>query len=397
MIVSFLAASVLLGQGAPQTPPATTTAPAQSVKAAQDEARHQEDLKNDRESGKKYAEEVEKEMKLSKNTEYIERIQRIGSEIAKIANNTHAKATWGDKRMNTFDYTYKVIEGKDINAFSLPGGYIYVYEGLIKFAESDDELAGVLAHETAHAAFRHVATLVSQQSKISTLQLPIILAAIFTGGKSGTGDALLISQLLSQAKMSGWSVEAEEAADFGGFQYMLRSKYNPTGMLTFMERLALADRGSAYGTLSLGIYQTHPPSRERAETLTKDMQIAGVPIRRSLVTTTFRTITKPGDNGAIDVFFGKKKIASFAGADAVTRAEGAATQLNDFFDSTPEVFQLSWNPNGTISGSGKTLFQFAEEDAKEEGSPVEKLTSDAVSAIRVCLFSLGNRVWAFRT
>ena len=70
-----------------------------------------------------------------------------------------------------------------MNAFSLPGGYVFVFDGLVKYSESDDELAGVLAHEICHAKFRHVATLDKEASKLQAISLPAILIAIFSGGR----------------------------------------------------------------------------------------------------------------------------------------------------------------------------------------------------------------------
>ncbi len=117
----------------------------------------------------------------------------IGGELAAIANASKVRTTWGDKRLNPFEYTFKVVE-EDVNAFSLPGGYIYIYEGLVKYAESDDELAGVLAHEIAHASMRHVATMQREAGKLSAMQNPLILAAILIGGAKG-GDAMMVGQL----------------------------------------------------------------------------------------------------------------------------------------------------------------------------------------------------------
>src|SRR5579862_3129483 len=160
-----------------QTP--AKTSPVQAPAAlTREEKQHEADVQSDIEEGKKYAEEVEKQYKLSDNKEYQARVQRIGAEISAIANAGPSwHVLWGDPHLSRFDYTYKVIKSDDVNAFSLPGGHVYVYEGLMKQVESDDELAGVLAHESAHAAFRHVPTLEKEASKVTMISLPLILAA----------------------------------------------------------------------------------------------------------------------------------------------------------------------------------------------------------------------------
>jgi len=165
--------------------PASAQTPNAQKNAQADEAKHQRDIDNDIKLGKDYSADVDKETKPSEDKAIVERVQRIGNELAEIANATPITALWGDKRMSKFPYVFKVIQGKDVNAFSLPGGTIYVYEGLVKYVESDDELAGVLSHEISHASLRHVATLQREQSKLSIIQLPLLLLTLLSGQLPG--------------------------------------------------------------------------------------------------------------------------------------------------------------------------------------------------------------------
>ncbi len=371
---------------------ATDQPPASSSQSRPDP--HAEDLRRDAELGKRYAAEVEKQFKLSKNDKYQDRVQRIGRELAEIANSMQPRVRWGDPRRNVFEYTFKVLEGKDVNAFSLPGGYIYVYEGLIEYAESDDELAGVLAHEIAHAAFRHLATLQKEQSKLQAITLPMILVAIFSGGQA-SGDVLMLGQLVGLAAGSGWSQQAEEAADDGGLQYMLRSRYNPVGMLTFMERLAVDERNRP--KIDWGIFRTHPPSRDRAVELANQIRAAGIPIERSKVTTTFRAVVQPSKTeGALEVRFNGSRIATFAGVEAAERAQRACDRLNVFFDRVPELFQVSAREDGRIVGLGKELFRVLPEDASASGQTVPEAALACAQAIKRSLYFLSYRIWDMR-
>jgi predicted Zn-dependent protease len=372
----------------------TTPAPQQPLdpKAVQAEKQHQADIQNDIEVGKKAAAETEKEVKLSTNAEYQARVQRIGGDIAAIADVTKVKALWGDNRLNPFQYTYKVIKGDDVNAFSLPGGHVYVYEGLMKQVESDDELAGVLAHETAHAAFRHVAQLERDESRMMNFSLPLILAAILLGRGSAANVGVPGVQLMGQALASGWSVKAEEAADYGGLQYMEKSKYDPSGMLTFMERLAVDEKiGLNY---NWGIYRDHPPGRERAEALEHYIEGAGIPIRRSKVTTSFRVTMKPGDHGNVALYFGTKGLVSLGGPDAIKRADAAVDTLNQFFDSTPEMFELQAGSDGRVLYRGRTLLQLTPEDSAVGDDRLDSPQVEALKNMRAALFNLGFHVWA---
>jgi predicted Zn-dependent protease len=378
----MLAATLVLASILPQT---ATPNDVQSL-----DAKHQQDLKNDVEQGKKYAEQVEKELKISQDKEATERLQRIGKEIADIANRTRVEALWGDKRLNTFDYTFKLVEGKDVNAFSLPGGFIYFNEGLMTYAESDDEVAGVVAHEIAHASLRHLATLQREQDKVNRVQIPLVLLAILLGGV-GTGvNAMQGTSLVAQAIGSGWSVKAEQAADYAGLQYMVQSRYNPTGMLTLMERLALDERNGPQ--VDWGIYRTHPPGRERANSLSGYMKKAGIPIRRSEVATSFRTSVKPSDDGTIQIAFGDKPLIRLAGEGALTRADDAAHRLNLFFDTTPSMYDVS-SDGATITGRNTTLLRITKADAEAAKTDVASLTDRTVKAIKTVIFSVDFRIW----
>ncbi len=354
-----------------------------------DEQRHQNDLKNDTELGAKYAEQVEKEQKLSDDKEGLERIERIGFKLAAIANETPVTVTWGDKRLNGFSYTFKLIKGKDVNAFSLPGGYIYVYEGLLKYAQSDDEIAGVLAHEIAHASLRHVAVLRSEASKIDLVTLPLILISIMSGKEAAMG-ASTVGQLIGQAIGSGWSVKAEEAADYAGLQYMLKSNFNPVGMLTFMERLGVDDRNKPTG--DWGIYQTHPPSRERASFLTSKLAAAQIPIRRSEVTESFRTKVVAEKEGGVRLEFNKYSVITFRGTDAATRAASAAKAIDALMDEVPKLVDLRLS-GLTVLGRNTRLFTVDESDLGPNDKSTQDVAQRALQGLKSAAYDLAYRVW----
>jgi len=348
----------------------------------------QNSLKNDVEIGKKYSEQVDKLYKTSKNAEYQERVNRIGQAFAKIANENAVKVLWGDKKLNAFTYHFKVLEGDDVNAFSLPGGYLYFFEGLLKYVESDDELAGVIAHEIAHASFRHLYTLQREQSKLDVIRIPVILIAIFSGGAAG-GDIANLAGLIGTALGSGWSQKAEEAADYGGYQYMRKSNYNPAGMLTFMERLAYDEFMKP--SIDWGIYRTHPPTRERSEEVIQRLTDDGIPIKRSLVTKSYRTMLKPGKENAVEAWFNGKLIYSFAGPDAQARADKAAQNIDEFMDSMPDLFDLTSSSNGSIRGRNRILWKITDDDAKFSKSTISDLTADAIKAVKQALYSMTYR------
>ena len=384
MLAANLLGLVLLAPQA-QTPPKNET------KAQKEERLHQDDLKRDVEVGAKYAVEADKQYKASTNKEYVDRVSQIGKSLTDIANKTPVQVLWGDKRLNPFPYDFKVIQGDDVNAFSIPGGHIYVFEGLLKQSESDDELAGVLAHEISHAEQRHVATLQKEQAKLQNISLPLILLAILTGGVGAAAGTLGVSNLIMQATGSGWSVKAEESADYGGFQYMQKSPYDPTGMLTFMEKLAR--RNQLTDSIDWGIYKSHPPSKERAQTLIAYMNAAHVPIRRSKVAASYRTVCKDVGDGGVELVFAGKTLAMFAGPDAKVRGETAAEKVNVFFDSTPELFELKARADGSIVGANQPLFQVTPADSAFTKQTLQERQTQTLKAMQVALYATGGRVW----
>ena len=115
------------------------SAQGQSQKTKEQE-KFDKEIADDKKQGKEAADYYDKNLKATKDTAAQQRVEEIGAKLALIANANSFDLSWGDKRHSEFEYRFKVVESKDINAFSLPGGYIYVYQGLIDFVQSDDEL-----------------------------------------------------------------------------------------------------------------------------------------------------------------------------------------------------------------------------------------------------------------
>lgn len=369
-------------------PPVQAGEPAEDPDEKKKRDSHAKDVQADIKLGGEYAAEVAKELKFSEDPAKIERVEKIGRELAAIANANQVRVSFGDPRLSVFPYQFKVVQGKDVNAFSIPGGYIYIYEGLLDFAESDDEVAGVVAHEISHAAFRHLAVMRRKSEKIDLLQIPLIIAAIMTRSP----EAMIGLQgvnLAGRAFQSGWSLDAELSADLGAMQYMVQSNYNPLGVLTFMERLAYRDQGGPQ--IDWGILATHPPSKERAQSMLEFLKDKGHPIKRSQVTTSLRAITKIADEGAIEVWFGRMRLHSFKGENAIKRSEDAVRRLNTFFDRVPSLDQVG-REGYTIRGMGRPLFEVAQSDVPA-GQDLDLTFADVINRMRSVTFDLNYRLW----
>jgi predicted Zn-dependent protease len=130
-----------------------------------------------------------------------------------------------------FDYRFRVIEMKEINAFALPGGYVYVFTGLAKAAKTEDEIAAVLAHEIIHAHDHHWAR---QYEKQFTRDIVITLGLLVTGVGSLIRNA---ADLLNFAIGQRYGRKDEQSADDKGMELMAAAGFNPEGMVALLENL----------------------------------------------------------------------------------------------------------------------------------------------------------------
>ncbi len=138
-----------------------------------------------------------------------------------------------------FVYRFRVVVDPTLNAFAGPAGYIYFHTGLILAAGAADELAGVMAHEIAHAKRSHVAR------SIEKATVPDLLAKILGVGVAVAADepgALIAAHGVSESLQLAYSREFEAEADEVGVAFLVRAGYDPMGMATFFERLAAQKR-----------------------------------------------------------------------------------------------------------------------------------------------------------
>ena len=316
--------------------------------------------------GEEASKEVEKESKLVKDEAMNKRVSEIGQALVKALNSPKDV------------YIFKVLDEKDVNAFALPGGFVYVYKGLIDASESDDELAGVMAHEITHADHHHAKKIMKKSQPWDIATMAVLLAGVFSG-KDITGPAQAIS-ILQTSKINGYTVDLEKDADAGGLALMLKSKYNGVGMLTFMERLARTEQHTGSSGVDLGIFRTHPWSADRAVSLRTGLEKAGVEINRRAVTKSLRvTVESVKDQDAAMLVMDKKTVMILAPdgkTPALDRGKGIAQQLNDLLDKGLREREVYVAKNGVdIVARSRVLIRVNEADAR-----LAKSTPAAVAA-----------------
>lgn len=197
--------------------------------------------------GKQLAEEVRRQAKIVQDPLISEYVNRIGQNLVR---NSDALVP----------FQFQVIEGDAPNAFALPGGYVFVYTGLIKIADEEDELAAAIAHEIAHVAARHMTRQATKSQIASILGIPV--GIILGGGIGGVAARQGISAAIP-AGFSYFTRQDESEADYLGVQYLYAAGYDPNGAVSIFEKLESLERKQP-GTLAR-IYSTHPMDATRIQ------------------------------------------------------------------------------------------------------------------------------------
>jgi len=195
--------------------------------------------------GKEYATEIEKSTRFITDPVITEYVNRIGQNIVK---NSDCKVP----------FTIKVIDSDEINAMALPGGFFYVNSGLILNADEEAELAGVMAHETAHVCAHHA---VREQTRMNYAQLGTIPLIMMTG-YSWTGYGIYeATQFAVPLTFLKFSRDFEAQADYLGIQYMYRSGYDPQAFIAFFEKVQALEKRKP--GLVAKAFSDHPQTPDR--------------------------------------------------------------------------------------------------------------------------------------
>ena len=206
--------------------------------------------------GRRYNQQILKDNPRYADEKLQAYVQQVGERVAK------------HSHRNQLSYEFTVVDSPDINAFALPGGYIYIHRGLLAYLSSEAELAAVLGHEVGHVTARHS---VQQQSQSTAWGLLGQAVAIGTG----VGAAADVTSVLGSAFVRGYGRDMELEADGLGAQYLARSGYDPQAMIEVVKVLKnqedfardqAAARGEAQSSGGYhGVFDTHPDNDRRLQ------------------------------------------------------------------------------------------------------------------------------------
>ncbi|MGA7885051.1 MAG: M48 family metallopeptidase [Acidobacteriaceae bacterium] len=217
--------------------------------------------------GKQYADEIDRSTRFITDPVVTEYINRIGQNLVR---NSDCKVP----------FTIKVVDSDVINAFALPGGYFYVDSGLILAADEEDELAGVMAHETAHVCAHHAAREMTRANYAQIGMVPLIMMTGYTWTGYGIYEG---AQLLIPITFLEFSREFEAQADYLGVQYAYRAGYDPEGLVSMFEKIENLQK-SKPGAVAK-VFEDHPQTPDRILASEKEIATILPPRDQYLVTT----------------------------------------------------------------------------------------------------------------
>ena len=211
----------------------------------------------DVEVGQEASKDAEQQLPMLNNSRVDNYVNNLGRKLA-------AKAP-GEK----YPYQFKVVNDREINAFALPGGYVYINRGVIEAASTESQLAGVVAHEISHVALRHGT---NQASKASAAQLPLaILGGLLGSNSTGAMVAQLGASFAVNSVLLKYSRTAESQADLMGTQILYDSKLDTRGMAQFFEVIQADNQGGR----QVEFFSNHPNPDNRIASVNKEIALLG--------------------------------------------------------------------------------------------------------------------------
>jgi beta-barrel assembly-enhancing protease len=199
--------------------------------------------------GVEYAQQINAQLPIVQDPEINRYINVLGDSIARLTNR------------RDLDWQFFIVDSKEVNAFAVPGGFVYVNRGLIERADQMDELAGVLGHEIGHVVRRHT---VKQMEKAQGANVGVTLACVLTSicNSQIAGAAI---NVVGGAVFARFSRQDEAEADQEGFNNVVRAGISPVGMVTMFRKL-IDERKARPGAVE-SMFLTHPLEEDRIQSV----------------------------------------------------------------------------------------------------------------------------------
>lgn len=295
----------------------------------------------DVEIGAQSAAEAERQLPILNDRQVNNYINNIGQRLA-----AHAGGP-------QFQYRFRVVNASDINAFALPGGYIYINRGIIDNAKTEGEVAGVVAHEIAHSALRHGT---HQASKAYAAQAGLQILGGLLGGKVGGNTAQILNTVGGvglNALFLKFSRELETQADVRGAQILAASGYSPSDMVSFFHQLEKVDKSRKTTWLS-----HHPAPPDRIARIEKERQLLREPATPTQNTTQLAAIKRQMSTYGSARSMGEIAQSGSANNPPMTSSSGAVGRVEPpsrswrTFTNRTRSYQIAYPSNWRVYDSG---------------------------------------------
>lgn len=345
------------------------------------------------EIGKQASAEIEAEFPLVQDKDALDKLQTLVQTIAVVSETPDMK------------YTCKILQTKEVNAYSVPGGtilpngeiepgaFIYVTQGLLGFLRSDHELAAVLAHEVAHEAHHHALRQLEEYSRHSRDALLGALVGILIGRGDpyAVGLTYLAGQLVQAAKTHSYTITLEREADLAALEYLSKTDYSPVGLLTFLERL---DALGVTDPNDMGIFQDHPTLVERTVYVSERLSEMSIPINRREVAGGEWAVIANAQEGELTrhrILIGDEVIFDPAPDEKCEqRALDALKNINQLLKEGLETYEVQVVPNKQegfdLVARGITLLSYLPADGQFLGKSPEELATESKQALAQALW-----------
>ncbi|MBQ7543908.1 MAG: M48 family metalloprotease [Synergistaceae bacterium] len=182
----------------------------------------------------------------------------------------------------------RLVKTEAINAFCLPGGFIFFTTGIVDALKTDSELAAVMAHEMIHADRKHSLRMAAESNKVTLGALAVMLLS------GGAAAPIILAQVAQVAITSSYTRELEAEADRLGLEALIQSGYSPTGMVTLFEHFM--EQEYKQPIIEYGIYMNHPDTPKRLDAAVKTLHERKIPIERKYSLGLLRTDIKESGN-----------------------------------------------------------------------------------------------------
>lgn len=221
-------------------------------------------IEDERELGEEFLLEASKQLEFYHDLQVVYYITRLGASLLERV-----------KPLN-FNYQFYVVSDPSINAFAAPGGHVFIYTGIIKAMENEEELASIICHEIGHVKARHIAKRIASNQKLNIATVATALAGIFLARDPKASEVIITGSMATAAALSlKYSREDEEDADRRGLTYLRAAGYEGFEMLSAFKKMRRSQWFSAQNPFSY-LY-THPQLNERMAYLSNTLQTASLP------------------------------------------------------------------------------------------------------------------------